>query len=42
MADSWEPLEITLSEVCFVIEDVPYMHGYGTMPDKIIQRYPLH
>lgn len=42
VADSWEPLEITLSEVCFVIEDVPYMHGYGTMPDKIIQRYPLH
>lgn len=42
VADSWEPLEITLSEVVFVIEDVPYMHGYGMMADKIIQRYPLH
>ena len=39
--ENWEPLELTLTEVCFVIEDVPYMHGYDDMASKIVQRYPL-
>eukprot|EP01052_Picozoa_sp_SAG31_P040704 SAG31_NODE_5962_length_2236_cov_1.543753_3_plen_95_part_00 len=38
-AATWTPLEVTLTEVCFTLEDVPYMHGAS--PDKILVRYPL-